>query len=70
MLRRRGRANGFHSFVPSNLFPTSSASSLADAYQALIFPQLKEVFQAGGVVATVPLAHGLTIEVVYFDSLA
>ncbi|RMZ73941.1 hypothetical protein GMOD_00004753 [Pyrenophora seminiperda CCB06] len=37
MLRRRGKAYGFHSFVPFNLFPTCSASSLADAHQALIF---------------------------------
>ena len=37
MLRRRGKTDGFHSFVPFSLFPTSSASSLADAYQALIF---------------------------------
>ncbi|EDU45330.1 predicted protein [Pyrenophora tritici-repentis Pt-1C-BFP] len=69
-LRRRGKTAGFHSFVPFNLFPTSSASSLADAYQGPDLRQLKELFQPGGVVATFPLAHGLTIGMVYFDSLA
>jgi hypothetical protein len=63
LLRRRGTRPGFHSFGPpgSSLRPVSPAIGWAPAGPDL--RPLEEGFQSGGVVASMPLAHGLTIQI-------
>ena len=48
LLRRRGKAHGFHSFGPPNFFSTPSALSLAETQQALIFDNSRNFSSLAG----------------------
>jgi hypothetical protein len=60
LLRRRGRAHGFHSVDPPNSFPPPQPYHWPRFMKGPDLRQFEEVFQAGGVMGSIPLAHGLT----------
>ena len=61
--RRRGSRHGFLSVgPPSRGRPTRRGAAIGRAPPGPDLPLFEEGFQAGGVVASIPLAHGLTIQ--------